>query len=98
MAFDPTALFTALANFFKLGDDLSPALIQWIEAQIPAEQQRVMTRRLRRCKRYCRRNKITGALILDTVEDLFEDQTADMQVKIAAIMEGELAPYSAKNG
>lgn len=93
MAFDPTTIFTALAGLFNLGTALSPALIQWIEAKIPAEKQAVMTRRMRRCKRVCKRNHLLSTpLIAHMVDILFEDLQPAQRTEIAEILTAELQP------
>lgn len=90
MVFDPTSIFTALANFFSFTEKLSPAIIDWLEAQIPAERQRVMAQRIRRCKWTCRRQKLSRPLIAMQVRLLFSDLTLAQQSDIEALISFEL--------
>jgi len=83
-------LFQMITQIFKVGDDLSPAMIQLIESAIPAEKQNEMTRRLRRCKRYCRHNKLSYASIVTTVNLLFNDLSVSTDNGIALLMAEEL--------
>ena len=96
--FDPTALFTAVANFFAFGQALSPALVQWIEAKIPAEKQAIITRRMRRCKWQCRRNKLLSpGLIAQQVDLDFQDLTPDQRKEVSDILVFELQPHDLQN-
>jgi hypothetical protein len=98
MVFDPTSVFTAIANFFALGQALSPALIQWIEAKIPAERQAVITRRMRRCKRQCRHNKLLSPVLITQQVDLdFPDLTPDQRKEVSGILMFELQPHNLQN-
>ena len=96
MPFDITSIFTALSGLFKLGDDLSPAIEQWIITTIPAEKQRVMTRRLRRCKRYCRINRLPTDLIREEVGLMFDDLSMAQQADIADLMVYEVLNHDKK--
>jgi hypothetical protein len=98
MMFDPTSVFTAIADFFSFGQALSPALIQWIEAKIPAEKQAIITRRLRRCKRQCKRNKLLSpGLITQQIDLDFQDLTTDQRKEVSNILVFELHPHDLQN-
>ena len=88
MPFDPTSMFTALSNFFSFTEKLSPAIVDWLEARIPAEKQRIMAARIRRCKRICRRQKLSPALIADEVKLLFADLSVEQQGEVLELLGG----------
>jgi hypothetical protein len=90
MPFDFTAIFTAVSNFFAFTENLSPAILDWLEAKIPAEKQHVMAARIRRCKRICRRQKLTAPLIADEVKLLFADLPLEQQTDITGLLCFEL--------
>ena len=90
MPFDPTAIFTAISNFFAFTENLSPAILDWLEARIPVAKQTAMAQRIRRCKRICRRQKLTGALIGDEVKLLFADLPLEQQQEVIALLVFEL--------
>ena len=90
MIFDPTAIFSVIGNFLSLAEHLSPAIIDWIEARIPAEKQNIITRRIRRCKRICRKQKLNVAMISRETALLFADLTPNQQQDIAALLVYEL--------
>ena len=97
MAFDPTAIFSAIQQFFTFGTALAPSLNLWIEAQIPIEQQHVVKRRMAQCYRICKREKFTEPVITDEVNILFKDFNATQQAEIATIINAELnVPVTAK--
>ena len=98
MLFYPTAIFTAIANIFALGQALSPALVQWIEARIPAEKQVVITRRMRRCRRQCKRNKLLSpGLITQQVDLDFQDLAPNLRKEVSGILIFELQPHNLQN-
>ncbi len=84
-----TAIFTWLGTAMGLLDNISPAITQWIEARIPMEKQRIMDRRMRRCKRLCRKGKFDAALITKQVEVDFSD-LKELQADITDLLIAEL--------
>ena len=83
------AVFTWLGSAFGFLEDISPAITQWIEAKIPLEKQRVMDRRMRSCKRLCRRGKFDVDLIAKQVEVDFSD-LPELQADIKQLLIAEL--------
>ncbi|HWB64100.1 MAG TPA: hypothetical protein VG603_11355 [Chitinophagales bacterium] len=96
MAFDPTAIFTAIGNLASMFEKLSPAINEWIEAAIPAEKQRIITRRIKRCQRYCRVNKLPVPLIEKEVDVLFPDLPVAQRTDIIDLLDFELSGQSIK--
>lgn len=90
MAFDPTSIFTAIANFFSFGTALAPSLNAWIEAKLPAEEQHETKRRMAQCYRICKRKGLTGVTISYEVNLLFKDFTAEQQAEVTSIITVEL--------
>jgi len=74
IASDPvTAGIDLLDSIVLFGEKLSPEIAKLIAAQLPAVNQKVLTRRLRRCKRHCRRAKFGKEQIAMQVRIDFRD-------------------------
>ena len=63
-----TAGFNAVGEFFGLLEKLSPEMNAWIAASIPAHEQHVMDRRIRKCKRICRKGHFGTEQISEQVD------------------------------
>lgn len=85
--YDPFPWLTELAVLFE---KLSPAINAWIQSNIPAHLQAELTHRIRRCKRYCRRNKLNAALIASQVNLMFVDLTEAQRTQITSLLDFEL--------
>ncbi len=90
MIFDPTGFLNAISNLLSLAEHLSPAILDWIEARIPAEKQNIITRRMRKCKRICRKENLNAEMIARQTNILFADLTAQQQQDISALLTYEL--------
>jgi len=85
-----TAGFTALGEWAGVIEKLSPEIIAWIAAELPIHVQRVMDRRIRICKRFCRRERFSKALIMSQISIDFKDLTAEQQATISTLINYEL--------
>jgi hypothetical protein len=82
-----TAAFTAFGEWAGFMETISPAVSAWILANIEAHKgikaQRIMDRRLRKCKRICRRGRFNASMVKTQVTLDF----ADMPEKIDSIVQ-----------
>ena len=85
-----TAIGDAIANMFSFTETLSPAILEWLHTRIPLAIQTATAQRIRRCKRICRRNKLSRPLIAMEVQLLFSDLTLAQQSDIEALISFEL--------
>ena len=80
----------ALKSAFGFGEAISPAIIEWTEAKIPLEKQRVMQRRIHRLYKFLSKNP------RETVEQNvfieFGDLPPAQQEDITNILTTELKP------
>ena len=89
-----TAAFTAFGEWAGFMESISPAITAWIQAKIPAEQQRVMDRRLRKCKRICRKGGYNKGMITARVDIDFKDLTPAQRAEIVTLLAFELLPVN----
>ena len=95
MLIDPiSSALSVLDNFAILGEKLSPAIIEWIDQQVKLSAgciaQRKLTRRVRHCKRHCRRGRY-GAAQIETIVSLdFIDMTTTQRQEITSLLDYEL--------
>lgn len=84
---DPiSAIFTSIGEFFGAVESLNQPITDWIEAKIPLERQRIIDRRMRRCKRQCKKfisgGVANGMMIKNQVDldfsDLLPEQRTEM--------------------
>lgn len=88
---DPiTAIAGAFDDLFLLGEKLSPSINAWIEASIPARKQRIMTRRIKRCKRHARKATYRFEQIPALVRLDFADLSDSQQADIVSLIDFEL--------
>lgn len=74
IAGDPvTAGLDLAGDLITLTESLSPDIHELIKASLPAFEQSKMTMRMRRCKRFCRRNHFTQEQVISQVNILFQD-------------------------
>ena len=85
-----TAGLTAAGEFFGFMESISPAITNWIAIHIDIDKQRIMDRRIRKCKRICRRGKFGFVLISAQVRIDFSDLPADERLDIANLLDAEL--------
>ena len=89
-----TAGMNALQVAFKLIDDISPAFIELIQNNIALhksmKEQRIMDRRIRKCKRICRVDKLTSTLIVQEVDLDFTDLSTQQKIEISNLLSFEL--------
>jgi hypothetical protein len=85
-----TAGFNAFAVFIGFMEDISPAVTEWIEAKIPLQKQRIMDRRIRKCKRFCRKQKLSHANIGKQVTLDFADESLENRNDIIDLIINEL--------
>jgi len=85
--YDPFPFITQLAILFE---SLSPEINKWIADTQDARKQHIFTMRVKACKRYCRRNKLTMPFISIWVSECFQDQPADNQIKLAQLIAFQL--------
>lgn len=89
-----SAGFIFLQELTGFLDKLSPAFIELIQSNLALhksiKEQRIMDRRIRKCKRICRRNKLSNILIVEQVELDFSDLSIDQQNKITNLLSFEL--------
>ena len=85
-----TTAFTALGEWAGLLEAISPAITSWIEAKIPLEKQRIMDRRIRRCKRKCRKGGYNAGMILSRVNLDFPDLSDSLKADLVNLLDSEL--------
>jgi hypothetical protein len=86
MLFTIDAVLQAVDNLLLVTEKLSPAILDWLEARIPFEKQNLMARRLRKCKRICRRQNLNAALIANEVALLFADLPPALLADISTLI------------
>ncbi len=84
------AFFSAVDDMFLFLEKLGPAINDWIELHIPAEKQRVIDRRIRKCKRICRRGNYNQGMINSRVALDFSDLEPTLQADISRLLIFEL--------
>ena len=91
---DPTSIFSWLDNVAILGEKLSPAINDWIELQVKLSEgcikQRKLDRRMRICKRHCRRGGFGPDQIKMQVDLDFSDFTDTQKDEIDKLLIFEL--------
>lgn len=85
-----TAGFTAIGEGFGFLEKISPAITDWIAAKVPIEKQRIMDRRIRRCKRICRKGGYNLGMISNRVNVDFQDLSLSLIAEITNLIEFEL--------
>lgn len=92
--FDPTEIFTAIADAFNFLDKISPALNDWIESNVPAHKQHELTVRMRRCKTHCRHGHY-GVVQIKTLVDIdFTDLSDAQRLDVYRLLVFELLKIS----
>ena len=95
-----TAWGVAAQVAFGWMESLSPAMVASINENIAlhkaAKEQRIIDRRVRRCKRICRQGAFNQAMIMNQVRLDFsqEGDTEDMRVEVSRIIIFELLKIS----
>lgn len=89
-----TAAFAAFGEWAGFLETISPAISEWIVENAKehegAKEQRILDRRMRRCKRICRQGGLNAGMIASQVKLDFGDFTADKQAEITQLMDFEL--------
>ena len=89
-----TSGFTFLGEVTGFLEKLSPAFVQMIQENLAlhkeAKEQRIMDRRIRRCKRTCRVNKLNATMIFKQVGFDFKDLTLVQKVDLTDLLVFEL--------
>jgi hypothetical protein len=85
-----TAGFNALSETMGWLETITPALVKFVAENVAlhkaAKEQRIMDRRIRRCKRICRENKYDSAQIRVQINFDFTDLTTAQQAELALLI------------
>jgi len=94
MAFDPTIIFKFFDDLSLLGEKLSPAILQWLKNRDGADKQSVLTHRMKRTVRHCRREHFGVDQISMQVDLNFrgEEFSDEDRAKIKQLIEFQLLP------
>lgn len=89
-----TSFFNSLGELSGFLEDISPAFILLVTNNIALhkseKEQRIMDRRIRKCKRICKINKLTSNLVIQQVNLDFQDLNSQQQSEISNLMNFEL--------
>jgi hypothetical protein len=83
-------IFTFIGTALGIVETLSPSVNTWITANIPNHHRLQVFRGMKRCKRYCRRNKLSARMIEAQVNTYFLDLSEEQRKDISNLIIFEL--------